>query len=326
MEPDAHARRVQRRRQRRLGSRRRAACHRHGWRRLHPVPRILHGGAGAEGDTRTHPERDVPRRFRELCLRRTHDPHGGGPGSADIRDGRAIGRRPYAVTEFGDRPGVPGRPVDAGAKGLRIAWLPHVGVTRTDPAVLSLTRDTVVSLEQQGACVEEIADPCFDDVFATYVVIATVAHATRLEALAAAAADRMDASLRASIARGAAYSATDLQRAGDRRTALFRSVQHLFERFDIIATPTMTAPPPRVDAGGSIRLRDVCAMGGAPLPVQLDRTPRCVRACWPDRGGLARRSAACRTLARRAASSGLVPAVGAAPRAGIHMAADGGLS
>ena len=186
-----------------------------------------------------------------------------GPSAAD----------PYAVTEFGDRPGLPRRPLDGLARGLRVGWIPHVGATRTDPAVLSLTRAAVLSLEQQGAAVEEIADPCFDDVFATYVVIATVAHATRLGALAAAAAERMDASLRASIAQGATYSATDLQRAGDRRTALFRSVQRLFERFDIIATPTLTAPPPRVDAGGSVA-SEMYAQWAAPLyPFNLTGHP-----------------------------------------------------
>ena len=177
-----------------------------------------------------------------------------GPSAAD----------PYAVSEFGGRPGVPRRPLDALAKQLRVGWIPHVGATRTDAAVISLTEKAVLSLEQQGAAVEEIADPCFDDVFATYIVIATVAHATRLGALAAASGDHMDPSLRASIAHGARYSAVDLQRAADRRTTLFRSVQRLFERFDIIATPTMTAPPPRFDAGGSVA-SEIYGRWAAPL-------------------------------------------------------------
>ncbi|WP_204315828.1 amidase family protein, partial [Klebsiella pneumoniae] len=75
---------------------------------------------------------------------------------------------------------------------------------------------------------------------------ATTAHATRLGPLVERFGEAMTDSLRASIARGARYSAVEWQRAGDRRTGLFRSVQRLFERFDIIATPTMIAPPTRV--------------------------------------------------------------------------------
>ena len=41
-------------------------------------------------------------------------------------------------------------------------------------------------------------------------------------------------------------------RAIDRRTVLYRHTQRLFERFDVLAMPTMTIPPPALDAGGAI--------------------------------------------------------------------------
>jgi Asp-tRNA(Asn)/Glu-tRNA(Gln) amidotransferase A subunit family amidase len=43
-------------------------------------------------------------------------------------------------------------------------------------------------------------------------------------------------------------SAANWQRAHDQRTALFRGVQRLFQRFDLIVTPTMTTPAKTVDA------------------------------------------------------------------------------
>ncbi|NBY06705.1 MAG: amidase, partial [Betaproteobacteria bacterium] len=46
--------------------------------------------------------------------------------------------------------------------------------------------------------------------------------------------------------------AVELQKAQDSRTLLFRSVQRLFERFDLLLTPTMTAPPTKIDADGSV--------------------------------------------------------------------------
>jgi aspartyl-tRNA(Asn)/glutamyl-tRNA(Gln) amidotransferase subunit A len=62
----------------------------------------------------------------------------------------------------------------------------------------------------------------------------------------------MTPSILDSIEKGTRWSAVDWLRAHDRRTQLFRAVQLVFERFDVIATPTMTAPPKPLDAGGSI--------------------------------------------------------------------------
>jgi aspartyl-tRNA(Asn)/glutamyl-tRNA(Gln) amidotransferase subunit A len=136
--------------------------------------------------------------------------------------------------------------------GLRIGWVEHFGRYRTDPAVAELMRAAMTSLEGQGAVVEPIHPPCFDDVFEYYVVLATTNHATRYGDLPAVWGDRMSASIRASIADGQRYSGVEWMRAHTSRTILFRAVQKLFERFDVIATPTMTAPPKKLDAEGSI--------------------------------------------------------------------------
>ena len=143
------------------------------------------------------------------------------------------------------------RPV-ASARGLRIGWIEDFGQYRTEAETARLTRAAVMSLQAEGAEVEALRDSCFDDLFATYVVLATTAHAARLGLLVEAWGDRLTESIRASIRRGQGWSAVDWQRANDRRTALFRSVQGLFARYDLIATPTMTAPPTGLDAGGSI--------------------------------------------------------------------------
>ena len=107
-------------------------------------------------------------------------------------------------------------------------------------------------LEAEGARVDELHEPCFDDVFDVYAVIASSAHAARFGGLVERWHQRMTPSILDSIAKGTRWSAVDLVHAHDRRTALFRAVQRLFERFDLIATPTMTAPPKPLDAGGSI--------------------------------------------------------------------------
>jgi aspartyl-tRNA(Asn)/glutamyl-tRNA(Gln) amidotransferase subunit A len=138
------------------------------------------------------------------------------------------------------------------AAGIRIGWIEHFGRYRTDPEVARLTAAAVRDLEAQGALVEELRDPCFDDVFDIYTVLASSAHAARYGGLVERWSERMTPSILESIEKGRRWSAVDWTRAHDRRTQLFRAVQLLFERFDVIATPTMTAPPKPLDAGGSI--------------------------------------------------------------------------
>lgn len=157
--------------------------------------------------------------------------------------------------------------------GLRIGWIEQFGRYPTDPAVLGPVRMAVQALTAAGAVLDPLSDPCFDDVYDTYRVIATTAHAARLGALADAAGDRMTETLRASIAIGRGWSAAEWQQAHDRRSVLFRAVQRLFTRFDLIATPTMLAPPPALDAGGSVA-SDWYAEWAAPLyPFNLTGHP-----------------------------------------------------
>ncbi|MGG5823226.1 amidase [Falsiroseomonas sp. HW251] len=148
--------------------------------------------------------------------------------------------------------GLPPHPPAAPVKGLRIGWIEHFGKYRTHPEVLAAITTARKALEEAGAIIEPLADPCFDDVFDTYIVVATTAHAARLGPLEERAGEKMTDSMRDSIGIGRRFSAADLVRAMDRRGALHRAVQRLFGRFDLIATPTMLAPPAPLDAGGSV--------------------------------------------------------------------------
>ena len=165
------------------------------------------------------------------------------------------------------------RPAENAARGLRIGWIEHFGPYRTESEVAQLTGSAVRHLAAEGAIVEDVSEPAFDDVFATYTVIASSAHAARYGGLVERWRDRMTPSMVESIEKGTRWSAIDWVRAHDRRTTLFRAVQALFERFDVIATPTMIAPPKPLDAGGSIAT-EMYAEWAAPLyPFNLTGHP-----------------------------------------------------
>lgn len=214
-----------------------------------------------------------------------------GPMARDVRDIEimlAVMSGPDAVDAHSI--GVPPFASDGArsltVRGLRAAWLPRFGQAPVEAEVASLTERAVRRMAEDGAIVEDVEQSIFDDVFDAYVVIATSAHAGRLGHFVAKFGPRMTESLRASIAQGATYSASDLLRAVDRRTVLYRHVQRLFDRFDVLVTPTMTAPPKRVDAGGAINTPMYAEWARTLYPFNLTGNPAASVPCGFTQGGL----------------------------------------
>lgn len=168
---------------------------------------------------------------------------------------------------------VPDQPPEPAVKGKRIAWIERFGDIPLDAEVAEKTNAAVAAMAAAGAHVETVTLPEFADVFDCYVVIATAAHAGRMTALAAQWGDRITPSMRASIEQGGRYSAAELVRASDRRSFLFRTVQALFERFDLMATPTMNAPPKTVDENGAINSPMYAQWAGYLYPFNLTGHP-----------------------------------------------------
>lgn len=130
-------------------------------------------------------------------------------------------------------------------EGLRIGWLPECG-TRVDREVAAICGKAVAAMEQEGAIVEEISLDlkAFEPVF---LIILRVGLAARNGSLLAEHRERLSPTLVDTIELGYGYSAIDLAQASYARTDLFRKYQELFTRFDVIVSPTLTAPPLPID-------------------------------------------------------------------------------
>ena len=147
---------------------------------------------------------------------------------------------PYSRPEPADDPR------DVSVRGLRIGWLPRVGNRLVDPEVLASCEAAVRHLEGRGAHVE-IVDEDMSAFERTFLIGLQAGLAARVGSHMATFGDKVAVSLRESIERGAQWSAVDWVNALGQRTAVYRRVNALLQRFDFLLSPTLSRPALAVD-------------------------------------------------------------------------------
>ncbi len=126
-------------------------------------------------------------------------------------------------------------------RGVRLAYAPAIGPTGIDPEVARLCREAAFALERHGASIEEVA---FDlshgrDAFVTLRGEAMVGnHLARLEKLG-----ELDPNLAGNIRLGLGVQILDIARAEHKRAELWHRWRVLFERYDLLLTPTAPVLP-----------------------------------------------------------------------------------
>jgi len=130
-------------------------------------------------------------------------------------------------------------------KGLRVAWIAKGGA-KVEREVAAITVRAVEMLAAEGAAVEpiEIDFKSFEPAFLT---ILRTGLAARVGPVVKGREALVAKSLIDTIRAGETYSAVDLSQAASARTVLFQMIQSVFARFDVIISPTLTAPPLPVD-------------------------------------------------------------------------------
>ncbi len=124
-------------------------------------------------------------------------------------------------------------------KGLAVAWRPYLANTVADTEYLALCQDATEALGDLGAIVE----PMGDDLEPTepfWLTLSTALWNARFADVLPTWHDRISPTLVAQMERGVDASAADVGRALILRTKLYRQVQSWFERFDVIAMPTLS--------------------------------------------------------------------------------------
>ncbi|MEJ8825889.1 amidase [Variovorax humicola] len=138
-----------------------------------------------------------------------------------------------------------GRSAPLTLKGVKVAWLPTAG-NPVDPEVASITEAAVRLMERQGAIVE-VVNLDFVALERHFLVVLQSMLAARVGANLERFGPRLDASLIDTVMKGRQLSAVALNEAGFAKTQCFAKLQALFETFDVLVSPTVSAPPLPVD-------------------------------------------------------------------------------
>ena len=169
----------------------------------------------------------------------------------------------------------------------------RVGNPVLDPECRDAALATLEALSSTGAQLEPV-DIDFAATEDAFLVILQSLLRSRLLVHRKERPELLDPSLVQTIDLGAQWSAVDLQRAGGERTRCFLALQKLFEQYDLLASPTLAAPPLPVDqdphGSVSIRGRDAGRIRGAwypyTFPLNLTGHPALSIPCGWTKAGL----------------------------------------
>jgi aspartyl-tRNA(Asn)/glutamyl-tRNA(Gln) amidotransferase subunit A len=169
---------------------------------------------------------------------------------------------------------------------LRVGWIADPGGYAVDREVQTLTFEALEALRDARLETISIDGEFLHGVFGAYRVIAAVGHAAWARNQTESDRALASESYRRIVAHGGSYSAVELTVAQEERTSLFRAVQTVFDSVDVIATPSLTAPPKTVDAEGSVDSDSFAVWAAALYPFNLTGHPALSVPCGFTAAGL----------------------------------------
>jgi aspartyl-tRNA(Asn)/glutamyl-tRNA(Gln) amidotransferase subunit A len=123
--------------------------------------------------------------------------------------------------------------------GLHVGYIARTANPRVDPEVEANTDSCLNALSDLGAMVDEVTDE-IDWMELSGRIMYQGNFAVACAQFLPEWQSRMDPVLLAFMERGRAFTMTQFREAQYARTRLFRAIQTLFERYDLLVTPTLT--------------------------------------------------------------------------------------
>jgi aspartyl-tRNA(Asn)/glutamyl-tRNA(Gln) amidotransferase subunit A len=131
--------------------------------------------------------------------------------------------------------------LDRGVKGLKVAYSPDLGGLRVDPEVASVVASAARAFEGLGCSVEEVK-PGFADTYEMIRLMWGAHYIGNYGHFLDEWRTRMDPGLVACMDDARRCSAQDYVAMRGRKIGYWDSVRPLFERYDLLLTPTISVP------------------------------------------------------------------------------------
>jgi amidase len=129
-----------------------------------------------------------------------------------------------------------------GGRSLRVAWSSDLGVAPLDPEVKSICERAVHSFERAGAMVSE-ASPDLRDANTAFYVLRNMQRVAGAASLLREHRDLLSPEIVHYAEKGLAQSAAEIGAAENTRGAIYHRMLAFFADYEILATPTVIAPP-----------------------------------------------------------------------------------
>lgn len=177
--------------------------------------------------------------------------------------------------------------LDAGIRGVRIAYSPTLGYATVDPEVAAAVESAVRHLESLGAIVDEV-DPGFEDPLDISTGLWFVSSKTVYDALGPAGQAVTDPDFAAQAEQGAEFSAQDIQRLQGKRNVLGTLMRLFMTRYDLLVTPSVAIPAFEARAAGTVPMTPETMLSWTPFsyPFNLTQQPAISVPCGLTSGGL----------------------------------------
>jgi aspartyl-tRNA(Asn)/glutamyl-tRNA(Gln) amidotransferase subunit A len=181
------------------------------------------------------------------------------------------------------------RDLDAGVRGLRIAWSPTLGYAAVASDVLERTERAAMAFRGLGCVVEQV-DPSLLDPAPILDVMWSGSLAGYFAGRLDEVRHLLDLGLLEVIERAASLSAADMANALQRRNTYFMGMRQFMERYDVLLTPTLpvTAFTAGRDEPDDWRRSTLAPLDWTPFtfPFNLTGQPTATVPCGFDRNGL----------------------------------------
>jgi aspartyl-tRNA(Asn)/glutamyl-tRNA(Gln) amidotransferase subunit A len=129
--------------------------------------------------------------------------------------------------------------LEAGVRGLRVAWSPTLGGLKVDREVAAVTERAVRAFEEVGCLVDEV-EPSWPDTSMLIRDLWSAHQAGTLRSYLPAWRHKMDPGLVACIEDGTRHTVVDYLQQRARKLEFWDSVRELFEIYDLLLTPSVS--------------------------------------------------------------------------------------